>query len=146
MQHGKEIKCPISKLIGNTKDPNSELYDYYSKVVVYGYCRTELATESGMKFVPKDVSRLIFLWFHSSTISLLCQGEEGRYFPIMINGKEPVSKLKVAISEREGYACEQIKCVYIKSIGKPLRDDLRLYEYNLHSNDCVQVRLRIRSK
>ena len=137
------MECQISKLIGDTEDPNNELYDYYSRLVVYGNCRLELGAEIGMEFVPEDVSRLIFLWFHSSTISLLCQCNEGRYFPIMINGKEPVYNLKIAISEREGYPSERM-CVYIKSLGKPLRDDLRLYEYNLHSNDLVQIRVRLR--
>lgn len=112
-------------------------YDNYCEILVYGYCRNENDD------IPEDILRLCLLWFNPNTICLSCRTPIGKNIRIIINPKDVVFDIKYQIYEKEGIPLEKQK-LYLPSLGKMLKDDLKVYEYNLHDNDALLLRLAIR--
>lgn len=118
-------------------------FDYYCEVTVYGYCRSKLDSDFATVDVPVDIIQLVLFWYHPNTISLQCITLT-KIERIMINPRDTVQDLKAAIEYQMEIPQEQQR-LFITSIGKPLiKDHLTISDYNLHTNDCITLQVRLR--
>lgn len=111
----------------NEMDP----YMQQLELLVYGYCR-QLPNEYDLEF-PAVIIRMCYLWYHPNTISLRIRTMAQKFIRVDIIPTETVYAIKEAIQEREGIPAEEQRLV-IPNLGKPLRNELHVYDYNLHTN------------
>ena len=110
--------------------------------IAYGYLRIT-STDYNL-FLPEDVKRLCYLWFHPKTIHLNII-KSGRHLSIGIIQNDTIFALKQQIERKLQIPPNQQRLVQAY-LGKQLHDEFAISDYNLHNDDTLELKVSIISK
>lgn len=105
--------------------------------IAYGYMR--IISDQNNVFLPQDVKRLIYLWFHPRTIHLNIINS-GRHLSIGIIQNDTIFALKQEIEKKLKISPNQQRLVQAY-LGKSLYDEFSISDYNLHNNDTLELKV-----
>ena len=116
-------------------------YIHLLEKIVYGYLR--IYGDKYSIFIPEDIKRLCYLWYHPNSIYLTIIEITQRHLSIGIIPTETVLELKGKIEQKTGIPPDKQVLIQIH-LKKELNDSRRICDYNLHNNDILQLKQIIR--